>query len=805
MFNIKGRAMQNLLKWIITAELAILLTTITYVQAAEDRAAKIDTEFKGTIQGTLPCPEEALSLWYTKPAVKWVEALPVGNGRLGAMVFGGIGTERLQLNEDTLWGGGPYTPANPMGKEKLPEIQKLMFDGKYKEAEDLIKAAMMAKPLRQMPYQTAGDLVLTFGDVAEVGYYQRVLNLNTAVTTVTYTVGDTTFKREVFSTPVEQVVVMKLSADKAGKISFAAGMKTPQKAEVKAEGDDTLVLQGVNGEAQGVAGALKYEIRVRILAEGGKVSAKESALQVSGADSAILLIAAATSYKNYKDVSGEPGAITAGQIAAASKKSYDDMLKSHVAEHQKLFGRVQLDLGTTEESKKPTDERIVNSEQSSDPQLATLYFQYGRYLLILCSRPGTQPANLQGIWNDSMRPPWESKYTVNINTEMNYWPAEPTNLSECTGPLFGLIQDISQTGAVTAKETWNAGGWVCHHNTDLWRATAPIDGVWGLWPTGGAWLCKHVWDHYEYTGDNAFLKEYYPSMKGAAQFFLDTLVEEPTHKWLVTNPSVSPENAHYKGSTICVGPTMDMQIIRDLFTNCIQASEILDTDKDFREKLVATRSRLAPNQIGAAGQLQEWLQDWDMQAGDMHHRHVSHLYGLYPSDQINVFDTPELAAAARKTLEIRGDEATGWGIGWRLNLWARLHDGEHAYKILQMLLRPSRTYPNMFDAHPPFQIDGNFGGTAGIGEMLLQSRAVKAEGADWEIEFLPALPKAWANGSVKGLRAKGGFEVDIEWKDGKLKSAWVKSPGGNRCQIREGKTVKAVSIAKGGILVWPAL
>jgi alpha-L-fucosidase 2 len=794
-------------KWMIAAGLAPFVIAMAYAQtAAAVNTPKTETDFKGRIQGVLPCPQEPLSLWYTKPAAQWVEALPVGNGRLGAMVFGGIDKECLQLNEDTLWAGGPYTPANPLGKEKLPEIQKLIFDGKYKEAYDLTSVAMMAKPLRQMQYQTAGDLVLSLGQIAEVENYQRMLNLNTAVTTVTYTVSDTTFKREVFSTPIDQVIVMRLSADKPGKISFAAGMQTPQKASVKTEGSDTLVMQGVNGEAQGISGALKYQVRVQALVKGGKIDAKENTLEVSGADSVILLIAAATSYKNYKDVSGNPEAVTRQHIAQASKKSYDTMLKAHIAEHQRLFGRVRLDLGSTEESKKPTDQRIANSEQTSDPQLAALYFQYGRYLLISCSRPGTQPANLQGLWNDSMTPPWGSKYTININTEMNYWPAEPTNLGECAEPLFDMIKDISQTGVITARETWNAGGWVCHHNTDLWRATAPIDGVtYGIWPTGGAWLCKHLWDHYEYTGDRDFLKEYYPVMKGAAQFFLDTLAEEPNHKWLVTNPSLSPENKHPKGYSICAGPTMDMQIIRDLFTHCIKASEILDTDKEFRGKLSAARSRLAPNQIGAAGQLQEWLEDWDMQAPEIHHRHVSHLYGLYPSDQINIFDTPELAGAARKTLEVRGDDATGWGIGWRLNLWARLHDGEHAHKILQMLLRPSRTYPNMFDAHPPFQIDGNFGGTSGIAEMLLQSRAVQADGADWEIEFLPALPKAWANGSVKGLRAKGGFEVDIEWKDGKLKTARVKSLGGNRCQIRDGKTVKALTTSKGEILAWPVL
>ncbi|HRT23984.1 MAG TPA: glycoside hydrolase family 95 protein [Anaerohalosphaeraceae bacterium] len=744
--------------------------------------------------------QDSLVLWYTEPARQWVEALPIGNGRLGAMVFGGIDQERLQLNEETLWAGGPYDSANPKGREALPEIRKLIFEGSYKQAAELASQTMMANPLGQMPYQTVGDLLLSFDTIDKVENYRRDLNLDTALASVSYTAEGTAYQREVFSTPVAQVIVIRLTADKPGKISFTASLKTPQQAQIENENSNTLVMRGVNGESQGIKGALKFTLRVRFFNQGGKLISANNTISAVNADSVTVLIAAATSYKNYADLSGDPETITKEQIEKASRKSWEALRNDHIQEHQRLFRRVQLDLGSTNEIANPTDRRIEKSDLLNDPQLAALYFQFGRYLLISCSRPGCQPANLQGIWNESMNPPWGSKYTININTEMNYWPAEPANLSECAQPLFAMIKDLSRTGIRTAQVTWGAEGWVAHHNTDLWRASAPIDGVfWGLWPTGGAWLCKHLWDHYEYTFDQDFLREYYPVMKESARFFLDTLVEEPKWKWLVTCPSLSPENGHPGGASICAGPTMDMQILRDLFSNCIAASEILGVDSDFRTQLAAVKDRLAPNQIGAAGQLQEWLEDWDLQAPDIHHRHVSHLYGLYPSSQINIYETPQLAQAARKSLEIRGDEATGWGLGWRLCLWARLHDGEHAYTILQMLLRPSRTYPNMFDAHPPFQIDGNFGGTAGICEMLLQSRLV---GDRWEMEPLPALPKAWPDGSVKGLCARGGFIVDLQWQAGRLKTAAVHSIHGHPCQLRYDGTVHKLNINKAQTFMW---
>lgn len=774
--------------------IAIIILSVPATVFSQTPSVGVDT-FSGRFQTPSASRPGDLSLWYCRPANVWTEALPIGNGRLGAMIFGGIEGERIQLNEDTLWGGSPYDPSNPEALQALPEVRKLVFEGKYKEAEALIQAKMMSKPLKQMPYQTIGDLRLAFPSVNEVSDYRRELDLSSAISTVTYKTGGVEFKREMFATAVDNVIVLRLTANKPGQVSFSAAMQTPQKGAVTIDGGNTLVLDGKNGSYLGIAGTLNFQTRVLVKNSGGTIESgchdakplfayyspiaknetapppQKPCLSVRNADSVTLLISAATNFKSYNDISGDQVAKAKVPLVAAAVKPYERMKAAHITDYQRFFCRVSIDLG--ESSELPTDERIKNFASANDPGMAALYFQYGRYLLIASSRPGTQAANLQGIWTDSTAPPWNSKYTININTEMNYWLAEPTNLSEMAEPLFDLVSDISKTGKVTAKTNYGANGWVTHHNTDLWRATGPIDSAYyGTWQTGGAWLTTHLWEHFEYTNDRKYLAKIYPILKGASEFFVDFLVADK-NGYLITNPSMSPENRHLFDTSIAAGTTMDSQIIRDLFSNTIKAAEVLRLDHQFVQTLKAKREKLPPNKIGKAGQLQEWLEDWDLQAKDPHHRHVSHLYGAFPSWQINAMDTPELANAVKKTLEMRGDDSTGWAIGWRLNLWARLRDAEHAYKILELLLRPERTYPNMFDAHPPFQIDGNFGGTNGIAEMILQNR-IKDDAV--EIYMLPALPEKFVDGEVRGLRARRNITVDLKWHDGKVVSGSLRSP-----------------------------
>lgn len=752
--------------------------------------------------------ERPLVLWYDKPAVKWVEALPVGNGRVSAMVFGHPANERLQLNEGTLWAGGPYDPVNPEAKDALPQVRQWVTEGKYREAVKLISANVMAKPLAQMPYQTVGNLLLTFPGGTNFENYRRELNLDTATATVSYSRDGVRYQREIFASAPDNVIVVRLTADQPGQLRFTAGMDTRMRASVQTDGTDTLVMRGVGGNSGGINGALKYEARVKVIVTGGNVTSGPDAVTVENADQATLLITAATSYIRFDDVSGDPESRVKERLAASAKKSVAELRQAHLADYQSLFQRVRIDLGQSDAMKLPTDERIRRFAEGKDPQLAALYYQFGRYLLISCSRPGGQPATLQGLWNESLNPPWQSKYTININTEMNYWPAESGNLAECVEPLIGMVNDLMATGARTAKNMYGARGWVVHHNTDLWRASAPIDGPnWGMWPCGGAWLCLHLWDRYEFSGDAADLKRIYPALKGASEFFLDTLQEEPKNKWLVTNPSISPENGHPFGAAVCAGPTMDMQILRDLFANTIKAAELLGMDETLRKQLAAARQRLAPNQIGGEGQLQEWLEDWDLRAPERRHRHVSHLYGLYPGRDIHRRDTPEFAAAVKKSLELRGDKATGWATAWRIALWTHLGDGDHAFEILKHLLSPELTYPNMFDAHPPFQIDGNFGGAASIAEMLMQSRLGTVSTATnprpaTEIELLPALPTSWPTGSVKGLRARGGFEVDVTWQDAKLGQASIRSRNGGSAQLRYGAVTRDVKLSKGETFRW---
>jgi alpha-L-fucosidase 2 len=812
------------LKHLLNLVPAILLVAMPF--AAQERLPSpgVDT-FTGAFAAESTAPLEKLSLWYRRPASNWNEALPIGNGRLGAMIFGGIEGERIQLNEDTLWAGAPYDPNNRNALAALPEVRKLIFDEKYTDAAKLINEKMMATPLKQMPYQTVGDLRLAFPKTGSVSGYRRELNLAGATAKVSYRIGDTNFTREIFSSAADNVIVLRISADKKGRVSFAAAFQTPHRAAVSNERGDTLVLAGTNGSARGIEGKLSFQTRVRILPAGGKLSRNcrpdpvltesyslansgkdaaatkslavdaDNCLAVENADSAVVLISAATSYLDYRTVSGDPAEKTGTALEAAAKKSFEKLKTDHVADYQRFFRRVSLDFGKNAAVSLPTDERIRKFAEGNDPQFAALYFQFARYLLIASSRPGTQPANLQGIWNDSLTPPWDSKYTININTEMNYWLAEPANLSELTEPLVRMVSELSETGRETARVHYGAGGWVAHHNTDLWRASAPIDAAnYGTWTTGGAWLTMHLWEHYEYTQDRKFLEKIYPVLKGASEFFLDFLVRKPGTEYLVTNPSMSPENSHPFGTSVVDAPVMDSQIIRDLWINTERAARILNRDEDFRARLIETGKRLPPNKIGRGGQLQEWFEDWDLEAKDLRHRHVSHLYAAFPSWQINKNETPELAAAVKKTLDTRGDETTGWAIAWRLNLWARLGDGERAYRILALLVRPERTYPNMFDAHPPFQIDGNFGGANGIAEMLLQNRVVDDR---VEIELLPALPNKLADGSFKGLRARHGFEIDAEWSGGRLVSATVRSLNGAPFRLIYGQTVLEKKIKKG--------
>jgi alpha-L-fucosidase 2 len=753
-----------------------------------------------------------LKLWYAKPAEKWEEALPIGNGRMGAMVFGDTEDERIQFNEDTLWTGKPHDYVRKGTVSHLEELRRLLFEGKVDEAVPIIRQRFLSDPVRQKAYQPFGDLRLHFPGHDKAADYRRELDLDSAIAGVRYRVGDVTYRREVFASDPDRVIVVHLGADRPGRVRFTLRMDSPHPSSSAGSiAPDTLVLSGKVQDD-----GLRFESRVRVRTRGGRASITDHTITVEDADSATLLLAAATSFKNFQDIGADPAERCEETLATVGDKGVEALEADHVNDHRNLFRRVGLDLGRTDRADLPTDERLkrvtaaanpINPNGkgappraevpglSDDPALAALHFQFGRYLLIASSRPGSQPANLQGVWNELLEPPWESKYTTNINLEMNYWPAELTNLGECHEPLFDMIDDLTISGGRTAREQYGTRGWVLHHNTDQWRGTAPINNIDGVWPTGGAWLCHHLWEHYLFTGDAEFLaRRAYPAMKGASLFFIDNLVKHPTKGWLVTNPSISPEQG-----PLCAGPAMDNQLVRALLGATIEAAAILGVDRDFAKQLDEVRRQVPPDLVGKHGQLQEWLEDMDVPNNA--HRHMSPLWGLYPGSEITPAD-PTIFEAAKVLLTWRGDGSTGWSFAWRIPLWARVADGDFAYRQLCLQLA-RRTFPNLFDKCGPFQVDGTFGATGGVAEMLLQSHTRLAGGSrTHQIDLIPALPKAWPKGKVTGLCARGGFEVDMTWEDGALTGAVVRSKLGNPCRLRHGDRMVDLSTEAGKAYVF---
>ncbi len=776
--------------------IALLLIVLSTISCAQHLG-----EISNHPTSKLSAPDNPMILWYDKPAKNWEEALPIGNGRLGAMVYGGLEKETLQLNEETVWAGEPGNNIEAQFAQHLPKVRQLIFENRHAEAQDLAYKHLPFQASKTnnygLSYQTVGNLNLAFPDMTKATNYHRELDIANAITSVSYQKEGINYKRETISSLADDLIVMELTADQPGSISFEMSIDSPHLKQGIKVTDSEIRLSGTSGDQENKRGRVKFETIIKPKLTGGSIQSTGSTLKVIGADKVTIYISIASNFKNYKDLTVDPKAKARRLLESSDEKDFSTLKKDHSKKYRTLFDRVQLNLGSSQSITKPTDLRVKDFHEGNDQQLVALYFQFGRYLLISSSQPGTQAANLQGIWNDKLNAPWDSKYTVNINTEMNYWPAELTNLPELHEPLFDLINELSETGKQSAEEYYAARGWNIHHNTDIWRISGVVDGAYfGLWPMGGAWLSQHLWQHYLYSGDTVFLKKQYKVLKGVSLFFKDTLQEEPTNNWLVVNPSMSPENEHHPGVSIAAGTTMDNQLLHDVFYNVIRASMILGFDKEYADSLRALLPRLAPMQIGRWGQLQEWMHDWDRQADS--HRHVSHLYGVFPSNQISPYRTPELFSAAKTSLLARGDESTGWSMGWKVNLWARFLDGDHALKLITDQLSPSRksdgaetggTYPNLFDAHPPFQIDGNFGCTAGIAEMLLQSH-------DQSVHLLPARPSKWAQGEVVGLKARGGFEVDIKWSEGKIETAVIKSALGGLLRIRSYVPLKGKGLAE---------
>ncbi len=752
--------------------------------------------------------DPSTTLWFSSPAAKWDEALPVGNGRLGAMVFGTVAEERIQLNENTYWSGGPYSTVVKGGAEALPEVQRLVFEGKYLEAHNLFGRKLMGYPVEQQKYQSLANLHLFFPHGAKAEGYRRSLDLKTGVVTVEYTIGGVQYRRETFSSAPDQAVVVRITASQPGSLSFTANLRGVRNQthsnygtdyfRMDPVGQDGLAVTGRSSDYLGIQSKLRYEGRVKAQVEGGSVSTRGVDLVVKDADAVTLVFVAATNFVNYKDVSADPHARVEGYLQRLAGKPFQALKRAALGDYRSFFDRVSLTLPTTPNSFLSTTERKVKVQTESDPSLAALVYNFGRYVLISSSRLGSQPANLQGIWNDDMNPAWDSKYTTNINTEMNYWPADSGNLSELSEPLFQMIRELTDQGSKVAKEHYGARGWVFHQNTDLWRVAAPMDGPnWGTFTVGGAWLCTHLWERYEFTKDKTFLKSVLPLIEGSVRFFLDFLVEDPSGKWLVTNPSTSPENfpdgggnkpyfdettgSMLPGTTICAGSSIDMQILSDLFGYYLQGVEALGVKSPIAAKVRAARARLVPPQIGAGGALQEWADDW--KSLEKNHRHFSHLYGLYPGRMLWDKRTPELIQAYKNVLEERGDRGTGWSMAWKMALWARLGDGNRAQKIFRNYM-DSQSCAQLFAlCGKSMQVDGTLGATAAVSEMLVQSH-------DGYIRLLPALPDDWRDGSFKGVCARGAFELGLEWAQGRIERVSVLSKAGEICRIRVGRPVQ---------------